>query len=354
MILPADSQAKVMTPELPENDGSLIPTELVFIDSSPINIAHLPRARVLRRKDNHYMLPRSPLSPTLNFRPKAGTCKSDKQTARTKRDYVLANGEQYIAFLTQYQLYVAAFCTVSELEVEPIQLCDTLSGYSLPPGVLLFGASWQILADRTYILARAIEMTKAPLFDPSKHYTTSFSQLHSLDMLPANGLAESDFWKLFSQCKSCHRLMSMRTIPFHICPVSGWCTSHTPVEFWKLTYYSSTKIGTEFSDIGLRTALDNVLQNRAHFIWLLDTHNSDHATGVPENVFQSIFYLCSQCGRYMTRRVSREHYEDADCGDYAGCINLRPANNSEAAHKAKKTSSKMTVREFPTLPPLSH
>lgn len=85
-----------MTPELPQNDDSLIATELVFIDSSPINIAGLPKARVLKRRNNHYMLPHSPSSPTLNIGGKSGEQMSGKPVARAQRDYTLTEGKQRI------------------------------------------------------------------------------------------------------------------------------------------------------------------------------------------------------------------------------------------------------------------
>lgn len=173
-------------------------------------------------------------------------------------------------------------------------------------------------------------------------------------MLPAKGLAESDFWKLFSKCKSCHHLMTTRTIPYHICPVSGLCISHSIANGSLITDLKNA--GTE-PDARLRTTLDNVLQNKAHFIWLLDAHNSDHAAGVPENIFRSIFYLCGQCGRYMTQRVWRNHHEDADFDDYIGCINLRPARDLEAVvgilGNAEKTGFRTITQEFPVLLPLS-
>lgn len=77
-------------------------------------------------------------------------------------------------------------------------------------------------------------------------------------------------------------------------------------------------------------------------MWLLDAHNSDHAAGVPEDVFRSIFYACKQCGRYMTQRVSRDHHEDTDFEDYT-CINLRPAG---------KDSFRVIAQPFPILQPL--
>lgn len=84
-------------------------------------------------------------------------------------------------------------------------------------------------------------------------------------------------------------------------------------------------------------------------MWLLDAHNSDHAAGVPENIFRSIFYLCKQCGRYMTQRVSREHHEDTDLGDIT-CINLKLAKDLKTV--ARGDSFKAGVREFPALQPL--
>lgn len=97
--------------------------------------------------------------------------------------------------------------------------------------------------------------------------------------------------------------------------------------------------------------MDGILQSRAHFMWLLDAHNTDHAAGVPENIFRSIFYTCKQCGRYMTQRVSRDHHEDADLGIYT-CINVKAAKDLKARGSAVMDSLKAVAREFPTLQPL--
>lgn len=86
-------------------------------------------------------------------------------------------------------------------------------------------------------------------------------------------------------------------------------------------------------------------------MWLLDAHNTDHAAGVPENVFRSIFYLCKQCGRYMTQRVSRDHHEDTDLEDYT-CINAKLAKSLKARGSAVIDNFKAVAREFPTLEPL--
>lgn len=87
-------------------------------------------------------------------------------------------------------------------------------------------------------------------------------------------------------------------------------------------------------------------------MWLLDAHNSDHATGVPENIFRSIFYLCGQCGRYMTQRVSRDHHEP---DDEIGCVNVqvRLANDLEAGSNGEKISFRVVPQEFPILSPLA-
>lgn len=108
------------------------------------------------------------------------------------------------------------------------------------------------------------------------------------------------------------------------------------------------------SGLELGTTLNGVLQNRAQFMWLLDAHNSDHSAGVSESVFRSIFYTCKQCGRYMTQRVSRDHHDDADLGDYT-CINrtLGTDSDSETRFNAEKDSFRVKALPFPTLQPLS-
>ncbi len=61
----------------------------------------------------------------------------------------------------------------------------------------------------------------APVFDPSEDYITDFSKLRSLDLLPALGLAEDEFWSVFSRCKICLNFITTRTIPYHVCPSSS-------------------------------------------------------------------------------------------------------------------------------------
>lgn len=91
------SPATTMTP-LQENVAISVTqdTELVFINSSPIQLACLPKPRVIKRKDNHFMLRCSPTSPTLGIRRKVGSERtsgmSKKQAARSKGDYASTNG----------------------------------------------------------------------------------------------------------------------------------------------------------------------------------------------------------------------------------------------------------------------
>ena len=102
----------------------------------------------------------------------------------------------------------------------------------------------------------------------------------------------------------------------------------------------------------LGIGLDSVLRNRVHFMWLLNAHNADHAAGVPENVFRSIFYTCKQCGRYMTQRISRNHHEDTDLGDYT-CINVKLVKSLKASRgSAVIDDFKAVAQEFPALEPL--
>lgn len=66
-----------------------------------------------------------------------------------------------------------------------------------------------------------MNLAKAPIFSPSENHTSDFFQLRSLDLLPADGLGEDEFWHLFSRCAVCHNFMTTRTIPYHRCPNSG-------------------------------------------------------------------------------------------------------------------------------------
>lgn len=67
-------------------------TEIVFINSSPVNLIGLPVPRVLKRKNNHYMRPRSPVSPTLKFLKYNEIPTSGSREARLKRDFLQTQG----------------------------------------------------------------------------------------------------------------------------------------------------------------------------------------------------------------------------------------------------------------------
>ena len=72
--------------------------------------------------------------------------------------------------------------------------------------------------------------------------------------------------------------------------------------------------------------------HEAPSIRMLDAHDSDNAAGVPVEIFQAIFYVCRACGRYMTKRVSRNHHnadiEHVDLSSHAGahCIYLQKSS----------------------------
>ncbi len=93
-----------------------------------------------------------------------------------------------------------------------------------------------------------------------------------------------------------------------------------------------------------------------YFLSLLDTHSSGGKSGVPANIFMEIFYVCRQCGRHMTERVSSNHHEDADLGDMT-CINRRSAVAAGAAgsgdtfHGHKNKVERVLI-PFPELEPL--
>ena len=161
-----------------------------------------------------------------------------------------------------------------------------------------------------------------PTFDPSLKTTTSFSQLHSLDLFPGPGLAPEDFWKLFSKCEVCHNLMTTRTVPFHICPEAG-----EGDYFWFLFQTKCMTHGDVFSPPGKDNRSTNI-NLKAFFLPLVDAHNVGHEAGIPEDAFRAIFHMCDQCGRYMTKRLSLHHIDwDEDFeSEYDGpsrCIYLR-------------------------------
>ncbi len=63
-----------------------------------------------------------------------------------------------------------------------------------------------------------MDLTRVPTFNPSEVHISNFSKLRSLDLLPAMGLAEEEFWTVFSRCRDCKNFMTTRTIPYHTCP----------------------------------------------------------------------------------------------------------------------------------------
>ena len=110
-------------------------TELVTIDSSPIQLAYLPKPRVTKRKDDRFMLRYSPVSPTLGVRNRPGLQISNNQAAKSNRGYATING-MYNLLLSSVPRLITLFylSVVSELEVEPLQVHHTLWGKNVPLG----------------------------------------------------------------------------------------------------------------------------------------------------------------------------------------------------------------------------
>ncbi len=67
-------------------------TEIVFINSSPVKLNGLPAPRVLKRKEDYYMLPRSPVSPTHKSSKRKANFPSGSRAARLKHDFVRTLG----------------------------------------------------------------------------------------------------------------------------------------------------------------------------------------------------------------------------------------------------------------------
>ncbi|KJA12515.1 hypothetical protein HYPSUDRAFT_210455 [Hypholoma sublateritium FD-334 SS-4] len=115
--------------------------------------------------------------------------------------------------------------------------------------------------------------------------------------------------------------MTTRTIPYHQCPTSA----------------------TQF-----RNSIPNSPIIDQYFLKYLDVHGVGGAAGIPENIFEAMFYACGQCGRYMTRRISENHHEDGDLFDYT-CVNLSLTSTGPASSILRKK----VLADFPILEPLS-
>ena len=169
-------------------------------------------------------------------------------------------------------------------------------------------------------------MQRAPIFDPSDDRTTTFSQLMSLDMLPARGLPEINFWQLFSKCRICSNFMTTRTVPYHSCATPSKSSLCFPFMFI-LNNIISVSLDTQPENRDRDSLL--CAAKDQYFLKFLDVHGIAGNGGIPESVFRTIFYACIQCGHYMTARLMWDHHEDVDFDDYR-CINLAGSSSSES------------------------
>ena len=128
--------------------------------------------------------------------------------------------------------------------------------------------------------------------------------------------------------------MTTRTIPYHQCPASGKLLYSFALSFltFPLLYVDLTDSQSIKSERNSPT--------NSYFLWLLDAHNVGQSAGVPEDVFREIFYACTECGRYMTQRVSFNHrdsdWDDWDFSDSESplCVYLRGKLKSERSTSA--------------------
>ncbi|KAF9470484.1 hypothetical protein BDN70DRAFT_902071 [Pholiota conissans] len=132
------------------------------VTANPSELGVQPYPRVMRRKDDCYMRPRSPQSPTLQWNQQAMDHISGSARARKASGYKLTNVAELR--VKTFDIAVTPRCPIKEKVASP---------------------SW----------------SPTPTFDPSIKEPSSFSLLHSLDMFPALGLPENAFWKLFSKCQ---------------------------------------------------------------------------------------------------------------------------------------------------------
>lgn len=174
---------------------------------------------------------------------------------------------------------------------------------------------------------------QACAFDPMVKHASDFSKLRSLDLFPALGLAASDFWALFSRCKACHNLMTTRTIPYHVCQAGESLARR----IWDTVLNSRLRVLTG-AKMGAKRCAD-ISPPMYHFLRMLDCHDVGREAGVSEDIFRSIFHACSQCGRYMTERMSSHHNEgeeeeelgsDVELAAKLECIYLRTGLDLDA------------------------
>ena len=182
-----------------------------------------PTAKVIKRREDYYMLPRSPVSPTL-YRRTEVPATSGSLAARRKRDYILKKGILLIPLVLKKVIYRVVI--VSELDkVEPFMINPQNARTRQSSRMFQFHSKNESQRDSIFwrgsIAMPSMDLTKAPVFSPSENHMSAFFQLRSLDLLPAKGLSEDEFWRLFSKCAICHNFMTTRTIPYHRCPISG-------------------------------------------------------------------------------------------------------------------------------------
>lgn len=197
-------------------------------------------------------------------------------------------------------------------------------------------------------------MRKAPTFDPSINHTSPFSQLHKLDSLPAEGIPEVEFWKLFSKCRACGNYMTTRTIPYHICPTPGqlYLSRWVCFSIKQLAYIAYVLVPHSERNPG-SAALHSAVTTKDQYCLLhLDAHGVGRAAGICESVFKNIFYTCGQCNHYMTERISPNHHEDTDLGDNT-CINrAAPWPESRFGRPIRRAIARTrNYEKFPVLDP---
>ncbi|KAF8190094.1 hypothetical protein BJ912DRAFT_925727 [Pholiota molesta] len=185
------------------------------------------------------MCPRSPESPILQM-----------QQRRKNGLAIKTSGSLAARRAAQY-----TYMHVNDLQAGPFQITQACLPSALKSAATLSGWSPTFPA----VQANCINLRHAPVFDPLHRPVSSFSQLLSLDMLPALG------------CMACHNFMTARTVPYHICP-----------------------------DHEIEPTFNAETVRKGFFLSSLDVHNPGHEAGLPEEDFKAIFYVCEQWSRPIT------------------------------------------------------
>ena len=92
------------------------------------------------------------------------------------------------------------------------------------------------------------------------------------------------------------------------------------------------------------------MKNQTFFPRLLDAHDHEFAAGVPEEVFRALFHICSECGQYMTKRLSSYHHDDdEDFDSKPPCIYICTTHSTGWLNQFRRAGVRRVFQDFPVM-----